>query len=99
MKYGKTKVKLELNQYVNGGVALQLIDKSDNSPFATLSVWLDYLMPDCFYVDVNNCPDAEKFLVSNSIAKPLRRNRQSGFCTYPLYQLIGKWQDKAYKLL
>ena len=53
---------------------------ADSYPFATLTVNL--VSPSQSfsraYVDVNNCPWIEQFLVSNITAK-------SGFCVYPLY--------------
>jgi len=37
------------------------------------------------FVDTNNCPWAEKFLIENNIAVPTGITETSGFCTYPLY--------------
>lgn len=59
------------------------------APFCTLSVNLDEsIPPDQFFVDTNNCPWAEQFLQENNIAKPVGRCGHSGFCTYPLYELL-----------
>lgn len=58
--------------------------------FATLSVNLPDFKPsgkDCFFLDANNCPWAAKFLADNSIAHQTGRVGQSGYRTYPEYQL------------
>ena len=43
---------------------------------------------DCFFVDTNNAPFAEKFILDNNIAKPTGKIGHSGYCSYPEYQLI-----------
>ena len=37
------------------------------------------------FVDTNNCPWAEKFLIENKIATPMGIYGHSGYCRYPLY--------------
>ena len=39
------------------------------------------------FVDENNCPGAKDFLVENGFAKDLDRERESGYCIYPLVRL------------
>ena len=39
------------------------------------------------YIDTNNCPWAENFLVDNDFGLPTGEYKVSGFCIYPLYQL------------
>jgi hypothetical protein len=60
----------------------------DNIPFATLTVNL-VLGSQSFsraFVDVNNCPWIEPFLVSNDIAVPVKNiQARSGYVMYPLY--------------
>ena len=48
------------------------------------------------YVDINNCPWAEEFLLDNNIARKTEVTRKSGFCTYPLYEfdLDSKWLEE-----
>lgn len=60
----------------------------DNIPFATLTTNL--VSPSQSfsraYVDVNNCPWIEQFLVSNDIATPVKNiTAKSGYVVYPLY--------------
>lgn len=60
----------------------------DNIPFATLTVNL--VSPSQSfsraYVDANNCPWIEQFLVSNGIATPVKNiQARSGYVLYPLY--------------
>ena len=47
------------------------------------------------YIDTNNCPWAEDFLIDNDFGIPTGEYKASGFCVYPLYQLdlekIGKY--------
>ena len=38
------------------------------------------------FVDTNNNPWAEKFLIKNNIAQPTNIKVPQGFCTYPLYR-------------
>lgn len=83
--------KREYNyEHTKGRVALQLFSKSEG-PFATISVNLvdeDLTDDKCFFVDTNNCPWAEDFLVKNNIAEPTGEFGVSGYCIYPEYRLI-----------
>lgn len=86
-------VELQITTYRKpmNRVALQLW--CEDGPYATLSVNLpDQYIKDPageFFVDTNNCPFAEEFLVKNGIAKPVEGGFGfSGFCMYPLYRLI-----------
>lgn len=86
----EVEVELAILEYQKpkGRIALQLYD--DDGPYATLSVNL----PDerCgeneFFVDANNCPWAEDFLVRNGIAEPTNNYGFSGWCMYPQYRLV-----------
>ena len=73
-------------------LALSLISVS-GGPFGTLSVNLidEALTNDrCFFVDTNNCPFAESFLIGNKIATPTGNFGFSGFCVYPEFELIAE---------
>ena len=75
-----------------GRLALSLISTSEG-PFCTLSVNLvdETLTNDkCFFVDTNNCPFAESFLIENKIAVPTGSFGFSGFCVYPEFELIDE---------
>ena len=69
-------------------------DQSDpNAPFSELYdvITVNFresatLPADSQFVDVNNHPDIESWLISNHIAEPLEIWRQSGFCRYPAYR-------------
>lgn len=62
---------------------------TDGAPFATLTVNL--MSPEQSkeraYVDTNNCPWIEEFIVQNNLGKPVPGYYQvSGYCIYPLYE-------------
>lgn len=96
LKIGKEKytdLYLEKDTYVyGGGLALSLISVSDGL-FCTLSANIEdeSLTNDkCFFVDENNCPFAEAFLIENKIAAPTGNFGFSGFCVYPEFELIDE---------
>lgn len=85
-------VTLEVKNYYNGNLAIQVTDYSEGypSPYAKLTVNLGELpkgapKEDSAFVDTNNCPWAEEFITNLGIAVPSGIFRQSGFCIYPLY--------------
>ena len=39
-----------------------------------------------FYVDINNCPWATKFIKDNELGEFTGKYGKSGFCVYPLYK-------------
>lgn len=81
----EVKVELQLTQYANNKrPALQLW--CEDGPYATLSVNLpkEKCGADQFYVDTNNCPWAQRFLLDNGIAEP---TGEIACSAYPLWQL------------
>lgn len=91
------KLKLHGNEYevtpiraeysANGSLAVMLEETETGESFAVITVNLMYpLDKDKAFVDTNNCPWAEDFLVKNKLAKPCGVMAPSGFCTYPLYK-------------
>lgn len=61
----------------------------DGVPFATLTVNLCSKSQsfNTAFVDTNNCPWVEQFLVLNHIASRVENiSASSGYCTYPLYE-------------
>lgn len=91
-KTGRTyPVTLHFTHYNdNHTLVVQLIEASAPwCPFATITVNLQNPVQDMThaYVDTNNNPWAEEFLVDNGIAKRVPGCEMiSGFCTYPLYE-------------
>lgn len=71
----------------NDHLAIQLFDCDDHSPYATLTVNISGtdIGDDMAYLDVNNFPDAEKFVRDNDLGFPMWEYAQSGFVSYPLY--------------
>lgn len=86
-----TPVTVRFTKYANNGVlAIQLIEAKSPWPvFATITVNIinsGYVPRDMAYVDTNNCPWIEEFLLENGIAENTGHTGISGFCTYPLYK-------------
>ena len=73
----------------NNTLAVELIT-DEGEPFASLTVNIadsDKLASDRLaFVDTNNCPWAEEFLIFNDLARPTKRYGRSGYCYYPLYE-------------
>ena len=86
--YGKAyKVRIEVEAYnSNNTLALELVT-DEGEPFCSLTVNLPTHGADneTAYVDTNNCPWAEEFILANDIGYPTGDVATSGFCTYPLY--------------
>lgn len=86
--YGEYEVLLQSARYMNGNLAIQLFDKEDGCPFAFLTTNLDILLAENWaFVDTNNCPWAENFLIEYDLGKPTGYCIPSGFCTYPIWEV------------
>ena len=62
-----------------------------NEVFGVITVNLESskdLPADEQYVDVNNYPEIENWLIDNNLASPLGRTETSGRINYPLYRFI-----------
>ena len=55
-------------------------------PFTDITVNIDKLESDCAAIDVNNFPQAEKFITENKLAEFTGDHAISGFCVYPIYK-------------
>lgn len=82
---------LTKEQYCNNKrLAIIAFTKDDGEYWCDISVNLsDVEIPNderLAFVDTNNAPWAEKFLVENEIAEPTGQGARSGFCIYPLYR-------------
>ena len=80
-------VYLQIGRYeADGSVAIEAWNNQEG-PIARLTVCLcdGSLAEDEAYVDTNNCPFADQ-LLAQGIAIDTGLTKQSGFCTYPLWQ-------------
>lgn len=88
--FGSTKqVQVTINTYQDNKslyVGLTTSEEGYSEPYGNLTVNLSVEAPKyCAFVDTNNMPGAEDFLVKNKIAVFTGLTQSSGFCTYPLY--------------
>lgn len=78
------------SHYTHGGGLAVIADTPEGECFAVLTVNLDSYSLDgdkeYAFIDTNNCPWAEEFLIKNNIAAPTRIIVHQGFCAYPLYK-------------
>lgn len=76
---GTEQLNIGLNLYTEGENGLE--------PFAELTKHFGEFIgqKNCAYVDTNNCPFADQ-LLTQGIAIDTGLTKQSGFCTYPLWQ-------------
>lgn len=84
-------VTLDFSKYtLNNKLAVRLIRAGAPwEPFAVVTINLQSPLQDetHAFVDINNCPWAEEFLVDNAIATKVDGcDTISGYCTYPLYE-------------
>lgn len=86
--YKEKEVKLIPSLYFNGWISLSLVLADTEEPYTTLTVNLEqtsaFGLPDNIFVDINNNPEALKFLVNNGLAKYSGYNRESGWIEYPM---------------
>ena len=85
-------VTVNKTSYYNGNLAITL-DCYDEEfgcyvPYGNLTVNLDRRLPadNLAYVDTNNMPNAEQFIMENNLGEPTGDLGFSGFCCYPLYK-------------
>ncbi len=89
-QFGTTEnVTLTVNTYVdNNSLYVGMTTAGDGfpEPYGDITVnLLTSVPPYCAFVDTNNMPELEDFLVKNGIAEFTGLMQQSGYCTYPLY--------------
>lgn len=86
---GKELVEIEINSYGNNKrIYIGLNSEYDGvmEPYGDLTVNIDAPCPDYSgYLDTNNNPDLERFVVENNLGEFTGFSGQSGFCSYPLY--------------
>lgn len=87
-KWGKVIVELSLSRYAdNKNLFLELIatDGEYPEPYGNITVNLGTVPDYCGYVDTNNMPEMENFIMENDLGDYCGISKQSGFCEYPLY--------------
>ena len=90
-QFGTTEnVTLTVNTYVdNNSLYVGMTTAGDGfpEPYGDVTVnLLSSVPPYCAFVDTNNMPELEDFLVKNGIAEFTGLTQKSGYCSYPLYQ-------------
>ena len=79
--------EMNIRSYSNNNTAIELVCE-DGKQLAIITVNLgDLLERNMAYIDTNNCPWAENFLIDNDFGLPTGEYKVSGFCIYPLYQI------------
>lgn len=98
--YNQTfKLVLKKSTYANNKrFAAYLADLNDDM-VAMITVNLDAPLSknasNINFVDTNNSPDIENFLIANKIAKPTHNLGFSGFWTYPEYEFdLTKFEEE-----
>ncbi len=89
-RFGTTEnVTLTVNTYMDNKslyVGMTTVEDGFPEPYGDVTVnLLGSVPPYCAFVDTNNMPELEDFLVKNGIAEFTGLEQKSGYCTYPLY--------------
>ena len=90
-QFGTTEnVTLTVSTYMdNKSLYVGMTTEEDGFPEPYGDVTVNLLAsvpPYCAFVDTNNMPELEDFLVENGIAEFTGLEQKSGYCSYPLYQ-------------
>lgn len=91
--YGvERRLRIGKSEYQKGGNAYQVYEYDKEMefwfPWCNLSVWLEKVADNEFYVDVNNCnSEIVDYLLDNEYIKVVDY-RLSGFVTYPLVEVL-----------
>ena len=90
-QFGTTEnVTLTVNTYVDNNslyVGMTTAEDGFPEPYGDVTVnLLSSVPPYCAFVDTNNMPELEDFLVKNGIAEFTGLMQKSGYCSCPLYQ-------------
>lgn len=88
--YNGRRVRLEQNTYANNGTLAVCMVAPDGELVDVITVNLNDGMQSnsMAYLDTNNHPKIEAFIKRHHLGLPMCYNRQSGFCSYPLYTLF-----------
>lgn len=84
-------IRLVQEEYVYGGMAVCAYLRN-GEPWSDITVNIPGTIAPVgtAFIDTNNNPWAEDFLMENGIAKPTGATGHSGYCTYPLYEFDMK---------
>lgn len=94
LKMRDTKVNIIITQYSDNGNLAVCLEDEYGSPYATLTVNLEFLPYGYAAIDVNNCPEAIEFIESNHLGVNTGRKIKSGYCEYPVYQFFMDTLEK-----
>ena len=94
---------LRKGNYTNGRIGLMLVT-SEGYPYSNVTVNLvDELVTNenCVFLDTNNAPYIERFILKYKLGTPTGKMGISGFCTYPEYELdlneVEKHLEECYE--
>jgi hypothetical protein len=82
------QVHVQKSEYRNGGIAIQLTDAEDGTPFATATIWVEGLTEN--EVAIKNYSEnlgMLTFLVTNGIVEQPHRQINNGFVNIPVCKL------------
>lgn len=80
------EVEMIKTKYTDGNLCILLVC-NDGEPFGKLTTNLGEKLPENIaYVDVNNIPDSERFIIDNKLGERTNKVKPSGFCVYPQYK-------------
>ena len=85
-------LRLQADTYIRGGGLAIVAFERNGEPWSDITVNLPGYFPEygTAFIDTNNNPWAEAFLVEHDIAEPTAYFGHSGFCSYPLYKFDMK---------
>lgn len=87
----KYEITLKTNTYANNdNLYIGMTcwdDEGYPEPYGDLTVNLGIkCRPNCGYVDINNNPGIQLWIIRNNLGKPTGRIGHSGFCDYPEFE-------------
>lgn len=91
-------VYIEKRTYKNNKrLAVRLTEQTEE-PFAIITTNIDYPLSenddDLAFIDTNNIPGIEEWLIKNKIAEPTGHIGYSGYCSYPEYRFNNEVFEK-----
>lgn len=102
------EVKLTKEAYSNNGSLAIILwsynpEFEDHEEYATLTVNFGMTSSDHAFLDTNNLPNAEEFVIDNELGEHTGQFNHSGYCTYPLYKFdiekLEKISDECIKIM